>query len=642
MFETVIKVLLSAALVLLLTNTQTRAQKLKPSLADDMTAQGAIDQRSLAKPARNTIFSCNRPAMGTALGRPWVDSTGFIDFAKKPNIEGAVTWQSQLNILRRQSPQEQSMDFSGNGLPNHPTGIFPVARDSDAYRYDRNPNSIQAYRLQLNIPNAPQVAEQPGCLPMGIIGVALSGGVFFNALDAPGRDAVANEIFDKCEGHPERNGRYHYHHYSPCFDQGDANLHSPLIGYALDGFGIYGPRGDGGHYISNNQLDECHGHVGPVPGPNGQAVEVYHYHANREFPYTLGCFRGVVTASPGRPGPRARAADTSATEDIRLVSYKFENTPGNSDSRHSDVFIHYAAAAERPGARQQQSSDLGVEKADLKVVTLGTGGPPYDPERAGPSALIQFGDARFLVDMGRDTQSRLQQANVSLRSLTALVFTHHHLDHNEEFIPILLKARLQGGAGQIIGPPGTKAYTDFILSFYKEDSDYRAQRAGGSGIAMRNVAVREVSGGETFPLSGVTVKTARVNHTIHTVAYRFDAAGKSIVISGDLSFSQSLIELARGADVLVIDSGQLGPDAPRGQAAGQRQRGEIEPGSGDAIRPHGTLVEIATMAAQAGVKKMALTHFANTKFDEASVRSRIAEIYKGEVVFAKDLLGIAP
>lgn len=592
MLEGASGVVLLAALVLQFANPPTvLAQAIKSALDAGKIAQGAIDQRSLARPARDTVFSCNRQSMAAALERPWIDANGVIDLANKPTIEGAVTWDSQLNIVHR----EQSTEVAGNGLPNHPTGKFPVARDSDAFRFDRNPNSIQAYRLQYAIPNAPRMAEQPGCLPMGTIGVALTGGVFFNALDAPGRDAVANEVFDRCEGHPERNGRYHYHHYSPCFDQSDANTHSPLIGYALDGFGIYGPRDERGTYIANDQLDECHGHTGSVSAANGRTAAIYHYHVNREFPYTLGCFRGVA-----------------------------------------------AVAARQPAARPQTRAADGPAHTNLRVITLGTGGPPYDPERAGPSALVQYGAARFLVDMGRDTQLRLQQANISLRDLSALMFTHHHLDHNEEFVPILLKARLQGGAGQIVGPPGTKNYTDFVFSFYKEDSDYRAQRTGGSAQAMRNVAVREVSGGETFALSGVTVKTAKVNHTIHTVAYRFDADGKSIVISGDLSFSQSLIDLARGTDVLVIDAGQLGPGAPQGQAVAPRQARENNPQADDTIRAHASVVEVATMAQQAGVKKLVLTHFANPRFDEAAVRSRILQIYRGEVIFAKDLHDISP
>ena len=43
---------------------------------------------------------------------------------------------------------------------------------------------------------------------MGPIGFLLTGGVFFNALDAQGKDAVAHEVQDRCQGHPERSGAY--------------------------------------------------------------------------------------------------------------------------------------------------------------------------------------------------------------------------------------------------------------------------------------------------------------------------------------------------------------------------------------------------------------------------------------------------
>ena len=140
MLESATKILLLATLTLLYANAPTPAQGLTSSLAAGTLAQGAIDQRALSRPARNTIFSCNRQTMGAALDRPWVDPKGVIDFANKPNVEGSVTWDSQLNIARR----ELSTEVTGNGWPNHPTGTFPVARSSEAFRYDRNPNPIQA------------------------------------------------------------------------------------------------------------------------------------------------------------------------------------------------------------------------------------------------------------------------------------------------------------------------------------------------------------------------------------------------------------------------------------------------------------------------------------------------------------------
>ncbi|MCZ6763678.1 MAG: YHYH protein [Alphaproteobacteria bacterium] len=250
------------------------------------TAKGAIDLRALDGPARDRVYSCDRSVMGVALARPWLDQDGTIYFADKPVIEGAVPWASVLTI----SETLKTLVIASNGLPSHVTGIFPVQRASVAFQYDRNPNSIMAQSLRYEIPKEPQFADAPSCLPMGTIGVAATGAVFFNALDAPGRDAVANEIFDLCEGHPQRQGLYHYHHASPCFAQGVENEHSPLAGYALDGFRIYGRRGENGAFATNAALDACHGHIGSVP----DAAEIYHYHLTEEFPYTLGCFTGEV------------------------------------------------------------------------------------------------------------------------------------------------------------------------------------------------------------------------------------------------------------------------------------------------------------------------------------------------------------
>jgi hypothetical protein len=66
----------------------------------------------------------------------------------------------------------------------------------------------------------------------------------------------------------------------------------PILGYALDGFGIYGPRGDGGKLLTNNDLDACHGHMGIIDW-DGNLQYMYHYHLNTEFPYGPGCFRGL-------------------------------------------------------------------------------------------------------------------------------------------------------------------------------------------------------------------------------------------------------------------------------------------------------------------------------------------------------------
>ena len=214
----------------------------------------------------------------------------MIDYDAKPSVAGAESWENEIEIALSGSART----INTNGLPDHtPPAATPAPQGSAAYSYDPNPNVIDVQELVLNIPAEPKMAVEPSCLAFGPIAVALSGAVIFNALDAEVRDAVANEVFDACEGHPARGGVYHYHHYSPCWDQGAGNEHSPLVGYALDGFSMYGPRDADGTFIGNDELDECHGHAGPVPD-GGTAGNAYHYHATEAFPYTLGCYRGQL------------------------------------------------------------------------------------------------------------------------------------------------------------------------------------------------------------------------------------------------------------------------------------------------------------------------------------------------------------
>jgi hypothetical protein len=75
-------------------------------------------------------------------------------------------------------------------------------------------------------------------------------------------------------------------------EQGKQGEPSPLLGYAVDGFGIYGPRGANGKLVTNAQLDECHGRVGKVMF-NGKLQKIYHYVLNNEYPYSIGCLRGT-------------------------------------------------------------------------------------------------------------------------------------------------------------------------------------------------------------------------------------------------------------------------------------------------------------------------------------------------------------
>ena len=235
------------------------------------------------------VFSCQTrfpPAGGAFKDGPWIKSDGTFDFTAKAIVDGNVTWTSSQTFTL----EGATNTVTGNGLPKHTTGTYPVSSSDDAYQYDRNPNPIKTQTINYSLPVNPAVTATPTCLGLGPIGITLTGAVFFNALDANGKDAVAHELQDACQGHPERSGQYHYHNLTSCLNDLGTG-HSSLQGYVRDGFGLYGLRGEAGKMLTNAALDGCHGHTHQIVW-NGKAVGLYHYHATYEYPYTIGCYKG--------------------------------------------------------------------------------------------------------------------------------------------------------------------------------------------------------------------------------------------------------------------------------------------------------------------------------------------------------------
>jgi hypothetical protein len=249
------------------------------------------------------LWSCQTDFVDGAPGAqtegPWFNGDGTWDATAKYSVDGEVEWpDAELTVSR----DGDDRVISTTGTPtNHTTGEFPVSQDDDAYSVDRNPNTIASQDFTFTIDATPELADEPSCVG-GEVGILKSGVLLFNAVDAGGRDAVAYEVQDECDGHPQQSSVYHYHSASDCVLaelDSDTDGHSALIGWALDGFGIYGTRGEDGAELTSADLDECHGHTHEVTF-NGKVQEIYHYHATVDYPYTVGCYMG--TPSSGTNG----------------------------------------------------------------------------------------------------------------------------------------------------------------------------------------------------------------------------------------------------------------------------------------------------------------------------------------------------
>jgi hypothetical protein len=253
------------------------------------------DGKVSATPRAGYVMRCGQtpdPNGGGAFhDGPWIQD-GVWDPAAKIAVQGMVAWpQAAFSV---QVSGAQRIITTADLPVSSTTGIFPIATSDPAYAYDRNPNRIQPQTLRYALPTQPQVATQPSCLRAGPIGVLRDGVVLFDALDAQQRDAPAHEVLDHCEGHPERTGEYHHHDIPTCLLE-QAVGSATLVGYALDGFGIYVERDTQGNLLANASLDACHGRSSDVPW-DGQTAPMYHYVATREYPYTVGCFMGTPTS----------------------------------------------------------------------------------------------------------------------------------------------------------------------------------------------------------------------------------------------------------------------------------------------------------------------------------------------------------
>jgi hypothetical protein len=244
---------------------------------------------------------------GAQVVGPWINTAAKTwDSLTKVHVHGAVGWPA-ASYKVAVSGDKRVIRF--NDLPiDHTTGIFPIRATDPAYQYDHNPNHIAAHHFDWKLPLHPKRARRASCTNGGPIGVLNDGVVFYNALDGEGRDAGAHEVLDACAGHPDQSDTYHHHDIPPCILDKVRNGHTTLVGYALDGFGIYVQKSANGTLPTNTQLDACHGTTSRVMW-DGKLTRMYHYVATLEYPYTVGCYRGTPIRSgatgggPGGPPP---------------------------------------------------------------------------------------------------------------------------------------------------------------------------------------------------------------------------------------------------------------------------------------------------------------------------------------------------
>ncbi len=191
--------------------------------------------------------------------------------------------------------------------------------------------------------------------------------------------------------------------------------------------------------------------------------------------------------------------------------------------------------------------------ASVKVTLLGTGSPTLSADRMGPCTLLEAGSERLLFDAGRGCAIRLAQARVPWRELTGVFLTHLHADHTFALPDLFLTGWILGRADplEVRGPSGTKAMLDSMIHGIDVDIASRLK----SGMRLRQppqFVATEIERGVVYERGGMKVTAFEVDHSLSPAfGYRIDVNGRSVVLSGDTRYSETLIQNAQGVDVLV-------------------------------------------------------------------------------------------
>lgn len=288
-----------------------------------------------------------------------------------------------------------------------------------------------------------------------------------------------------------------------------------------------------------------------------------------------------------------------------------------------------------------QSARARGEKT--RLILLGTGGGPRPRKESSASAhAIIVNGATYIIDCGDGVARQLALAGVPLNTIRSVFITHHHSDHNADYGNLLLLAWTAGLKTRVdtFGPPPLERMTQLFLEMNAYDIDTRIMDEGRPALAPLIHPHELNKGGPVTQDENVKVTAALVNHPPVTPAfgYRFDTADRSIVFSGDTTPTPSLIELARGADVLVHDA-LFVPGVERMVA-----RVPNAPALRKSILSHHTSAEDAgRVAKEAGVKTLVLSHLVPP--DDPAITEQMwidaaRQHFTGQIIVGKDLLEI--
>ncbi|NOY64159.1 MAG: MBL fold metallo-hydrolase [Nitrospirae bacterium] len=246
----------------------------------------------------------------------------------------------------------------------------------------------------------------------------------------------------------------------------------------------------------------------------------------------------------------------------------------------------------------------------MKLVILGSGTCVPSLKRNAPGYLIEVEGLNLLVDCGSGTLLQLEKAGRSYRDIETVFITHCHPDHISDLMPLIhaliaTPEYTRKKPLRIVGSSLVGEYLDgCIWGLLKRPDSF-------------SVDFYRVEGKMEF--HHLTLYSAKTLHSEDSFAFRFEHKGHSLVFTGDADYSESLVELCTGADLLVADCSY--PHE-------LKRKGHLTPR------------ECGIVASQAGVKHLILSHLYPTKYSDKEILEECKREFNGRISIAEDLMEI--
>ncbi len=262
------------------------------------------------------------------------------------------------------------------------------------------------------------------------------------------------------------------------------------------------------------------------------------------------------------------------------------------------------------------SSNLPKEDA-LSAAVCGSRSPIPSPGRAETCILISAGEDLFVVDIGDGSNDNLRSWNINFRNIEAVLITHLHSDHIADLPGLHQNAWVIGERStklKVFGPEGVDQFTQGIEMAYAHDYVFRNEHHGHAIAPLEyagfDTNVIDLNNPVIFDNGELKITAFRVVHEPiePALGFKFEYKGRSIVITGDTSYTQSVIDNSMNADVLFHEAQANHMLAVMEKSLMSRGAHLLATVLDDITTYHTTLVEAAEIANEANVKKLFFYH----------------------------------